>query len=342
MSRVEHFLTVLTAPGRRRYTLDALWVALAQTDPDATFAPDRRELLLELLQQAEAAGRLRLSKGALDRSAMPVLPQSVTVLSAARGTQGRQTSGTVWPTELAWANDLRLDREELTFLVQVRNFLREVSPDEPVVPLRERSLQITGDEKRLDQLLRTRLFDAGRLSLTLLRSRQVHPPFVWKKVGPAATLLVIENHHTFDSISQVLSASDGVGVLAYGAGNQFAASVAFAADLSRVPERILYFGDLDPEGLMIPARANATARLADLPPVEAATGLYRALLEWGRPTLGGRVSAMIAQEAVSWLPHELRAQVEELLLSGSRMAQEGLGLSLLRRKDVRRSAFSYT
>ena len=50
-----------------------------------------------------------------------------------------------------------------------------VSRDELVVPARERSLEVFGDEKALDRLAGAALFGPGRLTLALLRCRRVVP-----------------------------------------------------------------------------------------------------------------------------------------------------------------------
>jgi hypothetical protein len=47
----------------------------------------------------------------------------------------------------------------------------------PTVPMRERSLELFGDEKRLDRLATTRVFASGALTLDLLRCHSVSIPF---------------------------------------------------------------------------------------------------------------------------------------------------------------------
>jgi hypothetical protein len=225
-----------------------------------------------------------------------------------------------------------LTPEELTLVRSINAFLRDVSSDEPVVPVRERSLQLTGDEKQLDRWLSSRLFAPGRLSLALLRCQRVHPPFVWSRVGDAPRLLVVENHQTYYSLGQVLAGcgSSGVGLLAYGAGNHIVASVTYASDLPLRVEQILYFGDLDLRGLMIPAHASGVAVSIGLPPVLPASGLYADLLRVGRASASASVSRQQAEQAVAWLDAYQQEAVVDLLLDGQRIAQEWLGLKQLK------------
>ncbi|MBI2954833.1 MAG: hypothetical protein HYY30_11005 [Chloroflexi bacterium] len=337
-AELERFVAALRRTGRRRIDLDGLWGTLRVVDPEAAFATDRRERLRALLVGAEGLGMLRAAQQ-LDRSANPPLPVSVLLAALVDPLPPSAKPKPVWPAELAWAADLRLQDEEETFLKQVRAFLRDRLPDEPAVPLRERSLQITGDEKQLEGYVRGRLFAPGRLTLELLRCRRVHPPFVWKKVGATSVLLVVENHHTYDTFARLLEPSDGIGFLAYGAGHQFTASVTFVGELEPKVERVLYFGDIDVQGLRIPIQASAKAVSEGLPAVVPASGLYRALLAYGR---GGRVASSasrvktVPRDVVTWLPADLRDPVLSLLESGERMAQEGLGYTRLQAVQFRR------
>lgn len=82
--------------------------------------------------------------------------------------------------------------------------------------MRERSLELFGDEKRLEALLGGQMFWEGRLTLSLLRCRRVHPPSAWRQVGAGPWALVAEKHDTFYSLGQVLPADGPVGVLIYG------------------------------------------------------------------------------------------------------------------------------
>ncbi|MDA8218360.1 MAG: DUF2220 family protein [Dehalococcoidales bacterium] len=337
--KVERFVAELRRTGRRRIDLDGLWAAFRAITPEAASAPDRRQRLREQLDTAENAGMLRATQSRPDNSANPVLPRSVLLATASVLAPASMEPRTVWPEELAWAAELRLQVEEQTFLEQVRAFLRDLSPSEPIVPMRERSLQITGDEKRMEEYRRGRLFWPGRLTPELLRCRQVHPPFVWKKIDSTPVLLVVENHHTYDTFARLLEPSDGIGFLAYGAGNQFTASVTFVGELEPRVERVLYFGDIDLRGLWIPMQAAAKAEGEGLPTVTPAGGLYRALLAVG---CKGKTASSVSDvkirphDVVTWLPADLREPVLNLLERGERMAQEGLGYTRLCDAQFRR------
>ena len=332
---IESFVEELRRTGRRRVDLATYRAAFLRVDPEAASAINGREYILEMLKAAERAGYLVCAKS-IEDSAWPHLPRSVMLSPESQALAQKATLRPVWPAGLSWAADLRLTEEERELLEQVRLFLRDLRPDEPVVPIRERSLQITGHEKRLEGLLRGRLFLSGRLGTEVLKCRPVHPPFVYKAVGDYPTMLVVENHNTFYSLCQTLGSEDGVGFLAYGAGNQFTASVTYVEDLHQV-EHVYYYGDLDVEGLLIPVNASRVAREANLPAVEPAVGFYRELIAFGPTGSASRKPTPSAvRQAAGWLPEELREPAVSVLAAGLRTAQEAIGLRIFLDADARR------
>jgi hypothetical protein len=89
-----------------------------------------------------------------------------------------------WRPELEWIYDLRLSAAELETLGAVNAYRRDRSPAQESIPHRERSLELFGDEKRIDRLVRSRLFAPGRLSLHLLDAYWAAPPIAWTVIGP--------------------------------------------------------------------------------------------------------------------------------------------------------------
>lgn len=310
---------------RRRVALDHLRDLLFELEPHVAHSPAMRRRLHAILEELVAAAVVSLPKGRAlyDRAEQPSLPRFVAVAGGSRpATQPSRAASYPWPPGLRWAATLHppLRPEEMDFLRAVGAFLMR-GGDRPLVPLQERSLELLGDEKQLGKLAGQRLFAEGRLSLCMLRCREVHPPFVFRKVSERPILLVVENSATYDTVLRVLGRDGPIGAVGYGAGKHFVLSVAAAGDLDPAPRRILYFGDLDPDGLMIPVRASETAVAHGLPPVEPAEALY-ALLLAGQEEGG-------ADPRVMWLPQGLRGRAAAVLASGRRLAQEQVGLELL-------------
>jgi len=329
-SLAERLLRRLQADRRTRVPLATLQELVLELEPALRTSPLKRDELAEALEEGAQAGRLRLPAQRRLYGGQPPLPAWVVVVRddpAPPTVSGRDY---FWRHELAWAGELRFRPEELERLKRVNAWLRDLGSEEPIVPVRERSLELFDDEKLLEKLQTGRLFEEGRLSLELLCARTVHPPFVFHRVSPGPVLLVIENHHTYDSFSRLLGPESGVGILAYGAGTAFVGSVTSAGDLPQPIEEIRYFGDLDAKGLRIPLDAGH-ARGAGLPSIQPAGRLYDRLLQIGVAAAIHPISAVTVGGLAAWLPAELRAEVEALLVNGRRMAQEASGTRRCRR-----------
>jgi hypothetical protein len=239
-----------------------------------------------------------------------------------------------WHAALHWVPAFlaseRPTRTERALLRAVNRFLGAGNSG-LVVPLRERSLQLTGDEKALDTMSRGRLFAPGRLSLDLIAARRTSPPVVRHRVGTGPVTLVVENYATYDSLTAALPADGEVGEVVYGAGNTVGVVLTALADASPVGA-LAYFGDLDVRGLEIAAAGTRLAVDLGLPPLVPAARLYRLLVEHGHQAPAGtKPDAAKARAAVRWLPASLRGAVLNLLAAGNRLAQEAVGLDLLHR-----------
>jgi hypothetical protein len=237
--------------------------------------------------------------------------------------------------QVGWRPELRFAAEErdwgprrLEDLLAINRFLSNAA-GRPVVPLRERSVQLFGDEKRLGTLLSDpRLFGPGRLTLDLLRARRTSPPFIRRdRDDRSRDALIVENWDSFETLS---AHGPPVGVVLYGAGAHITA--ALPSLLDNQPTALWYFGDLDLAGLLIAARANEAARTLGLGPVRPAVELYRLLLEHGTPqrAAGATRSATSIERATAWLEDgDLAVAVRLLLDWGQRLAQEQVGVELL-------------
>ncbi|WP_060574742.1 MULTISPECIES: DUF2399 domain-containing protein [unclassified Pseudonocardia] len=308
---------LLRATGRTRLARAAVQRAHLEADPSSVGTAGARRGLAAALDELAAAGVLVPTRETDD--GVPPLPKSVKLLRpgavgpVAAGPGGR---GVPWHAELAWAADLP---HPPPVLRRVSDWLFAGGTRAVEVPLRERALEITGDEKAFDGRL------PGRLDLATLRARRVVPPLHVESLPAGGTvLLVVENADTADSLVRALRDDPGpVAGVAWGAGNAFTASVLRLRD--DPPAAIRYFGDLDAAGLRIPRRASELAVAEGLPEVRPATGLYRALLEHGVPA----PSARIDHSDVDWLDPGLRGPVRELFASGMRLAQEAVGHRVL-------------
>lgn len=312
----------------RTVRLPELWRLYGRADPASATRPTRRADLAAAITELAAAGVLTPSKKAAD-SGTPPLPAQVTLPApAASVTAAALARAVAWRPELAWAASARLTVGQVGLLQAVNVWLRDRGRDADVVPLRERSLELFGYEKRLDTMVSTSLFGPDRLSLGLLRTFRAHPPLPVRRVGDGPILLVVENADTFDTLRKALTAGSGhrVGWIAWGAGAGFEASVLSIGELPEVTE-VAYFGDLDAVGLRIATSAARTAATERLPVVRPAHGLYRLLLDHGvpqpgQPSADGALAGWLAEPSAV-------ARAARLLTEGARIPQEAVSARAL-------------
>ncbi|MEN9574219.1 MAG: hypothetical protein RL514_2074 [Verrucomicrobiota bacterium] len=245
--------------------------------------------------------------------------------------EARQIREFAWVPELAF---LREARVSLPFgeLRQLNDFFQTGGRDRELVPIKERSLQLFDDEKRLDVLADSALFRDGRLNLAQVRCEIVPEPLGWKR-GPAKAtsqpVIVLENAATWHSYVRWNEATCQFSAVIYGGGNRFVEGVSFLAEIFLElggPRRVFYFGDLDVAGLQIPHRANERARKSGLPPVEPHLWSYHRLF-----TLSAGLEQAAESESATfcdWLG-ELAGAARQLFASNQRLAQEHVGWEFL-------------
>lgn len=317
--------------------LDAVWQVAMEADANLAGAPDARERIGNALARLEAKGLVLLPSRQSRRAwehGQPPLPLRVRRVANRTSRSSRPGRGdvTAYREELAGAGSIALRPDEIQVLNAVNVWLGERAPNTPVLPTRERSLEIFGDEKRLDLLVGTRLFLLGVLSLDLLRAFATAPPFHATVVGPADVLLIVENHHTYHSLVRAAREADrGIGMIGYGMGGAITASITYAAELPEHHDRndfelILYWGDLDAKGLSIAHTAHERARAVGLAAVEPAKILYRSHYvhaRWRPNPRGGTPTS----DEVMWLdpPVEIVTQLENQLQA----VQEAVNFTIL-------------
>lgn len=237
-----------------------------------------------------------------------------------------------WEPELAF---LRTERCLVApdDLLVIQRFLREGGRSAPIVPIKERSLDLFGDEKRLDALSATSLFAEGRLTLEDIRARFVAEPLAWLPgPGRRGRYLIVENAATWDSFHRWNREHRTWCAVIYGAGHRVIEGIGYLKEIEETlgaVEQLDYFGDLDEEGLRIPMRTARRCRMVGLPAPEPLEWAYAWLLDHGR-----RAEAKTPRSGepdVEWLPARLRPQAEQLLREGKRLAQENLGWAVLER-----------
>ena len=160
------------AAGAARIDLDTIQSALSVAFPHLDGSPDRRAKLREMLDTLAASRLLRIPadrKRGWQNKPAPPLPLRVTLV---RETPQKSPSFDhrrfPWVRELAFIAELPLLHTPEDAL-RLHRFFKNGGGNGPIVPTKERSWQIFGEEKRLDDLQRGELFNIGRLTLEMLR-----------------------------------------------------------------------------------------------------------------------------------------------------------------------------
>jgi hypothetical protein len=249
--------------------------------------------------------------------------------------EARQIREFDWEPELAF---LRQARINLPFaeLWQLNQFLKDHRQAKEIVPIKERSLQIFDDEKRLDVLLSSSLFRPDRLDLGKhLGCEVIGVPLAWKR-GPANAaaepIIITENAATWHTYCRWNAAHGGFSAVVYGDGNRAADGVQYLADVFGElggHRRIFYFGGLDPQGVLIPQAASGRGQGMGLPIFEPHAWSYRELLRLG----AGREQPCEFEEPSStlcdWLGDHAEA-ARKLFAERRRLAQEHVSWDFLR------------
>ena len=240
-----------------------------------------------------------------------------------------------WPPSLAFLKNVRLN-VPYADLVLLENFLRTDISRSAEIPIKERSLQIFGDEKRLDSLRDSALFAEGRLPWATLKCYTVVEPLGWER-GPANTgkVIVLENSATWDSYKRWNKQAKEFSAVIYGQGNCFIDRVNFLPEIFHElgsSQTVYYFGDLDVAGLKIPQRANRKRKADFVPQIQAHLPSYKLLLTCTALKMPYQPQDLAEEEDFAWL-EELAEEAWNALGNQYRLAQECVGWELLSKPE---------
>lgn len=294
----------------------------------------QREALMVVLDELRENGLVEFPKSnkLWDKSALPHLPAWVNKLLPKK--QTKDVARVIWSPELAFLAE-QIIREDSPW-VEVDAWLKKCRGKELTLkPVRERSLDVFGDEKALDRLAVLTPFKQGQISLATFGCFYVPEPIPWKPGPPGSSGfagLCVENATTFDTLCRFNSETGFWAFVAYGRGNNF---VSMTDGLVAVVKeyghgRVQYFGDADHEGVEIVARAENKLNEAGVS-ICLDHRLYRLLLSVGRERpskTGGNLSPVAAR----LLAKADLVVLQDMFSRQQRIAQEWVCLDSLRDK----------
>lgn len=324
------FLDRLQASPRKRIPLDELKRHYYSLYPDVQNSPERGSRLLAALRGLETAGHIALPAAASwERVGSPPLPGFVQLVREKSSAPREDYSQVPWVPELGFwhlLNPMQLVAAKCIndFLLHRRGTLRPV-------PIKERSLQIFGDEKRLDTMRTGDTLFQGRFALVTLGAFQVPQPLPYRQAdAPGRPVLVVENHNSFWSFGEWNHNAKRYSAVVYGCGEAFRLTGAALGQVLREVQgaSAQYLGDLDVKGVRIPAEFNAAVR-DESSRVLPALELYAWLLKNGTRRVKIECKAGTLAQAEAWLGAELASRVFEMWQEGRWIPQEALGFEQL-------------
>lgn len=323
----EAFLGAITAGRRKRVGLHDLRRIWLETNPHLLQHPERDQLLLSELQRLAGAKRVTLpSVRSFERVGRPPMPLFITLVDPRDSRPEIAALPDAWVPELGfWPT---LGKSELETARAINEWLKVRQGDFIAVPLRERSLEIFGDEKYLDMRVRNDALFSGRLRLSSIGAFTVAPPLPHRVGTRGQPVIIVENHHTYWSLANWNESAKRYAAVVYGAGHAVSSTGRALNDVLQETggTRALYFGDIDPTGIEIALRLNRMEEGLVSPDI----ALYELALRQGRRTPGvnRRYNDLIALE--EWLP-SLATQIVRIWGDGFRIPQENVSTELLAR-----------
>lgn len=332
------FETLLRDSGKVRLDIDEVTCLFRQAHPEAADEWNARLRLLEALKSMDGAVIKLPDESAWDGKRAPALPRTIRVLGNQKTTPTRRAQA--WAPELQdlqdWISGLR-NPITLSALEAINAWIILSRGQElHIVPTPERSLEIFGDEKRLDQLRGSEAALFGsRLPLERLSTYVAPLPLTYQQGERSGPIMVVENLASYESFrhwNADTQSGHPFGAVVWGEGNKILALTKGLLEyaLRLHCDQVFYIGDLDPEGLKFLVDLCEWGRSANLL-IRPHTAAYRFLLDHGRRAPFERARDVRSADLVDLFPETIREEIYALVRSGCRIAQEALGTEALHR-----------
>lgn len=325
------FAVHLSSSPRKRIALDDLKAGFYTLYPEVQNRPDRAGQLLSGLKELESLGVISFPAAASwEKMGSPPLPKWVTLVRHKERVDFESFKMVPWVPELGFWPQLAT-YGQLQDAKLINDFLLRRRDSLITVPMKERSLEIFGDEKRLDSLCRDGFMFGGLLSLASIGAFQVPPPLPYRVAdAPGKPILILENHNSFWSFGEWNHNAKRYAAVVYGAGEAFRRS---GAALEQVLKEVQgygaeYLGDLDPRGLSIPVNFNEALR-TNSPKVSPALEWYAWLLKNGKTREKAECKQDTSTRASEWLGDAMCMEIRNFWRQGLWIPQEALGYEQL-------------
>jgi hypothetical protein len=321
----EELLAVMDRLAESNSRVDGLDV-LNAVMADRSFATvaTAREALSTALNALKDSGRVRLPVGRhlWDFATRVPIPKWIVMIREPLAFTAFNHRDHAWHPTLGFLAEETLV-QGVDGLLAIDRWLRSVSVGEPWVPVKERSWEIFGLEKKLESFADTKWFGPGRVTLDVLRCYIVpHVPMhrVYREGAPVVA--ISENEAGFDSLCRLAAATKLFRCVVYGNGLAIEKSVRFLSELivEQQLDQCVYVGDIDAAGIAIPQRLDVALRRACGKSVQPWLPAYEFMLRNAGDPLPSD-----SNSGFTWLPPDFHARAHVMIASGERVAQESFG-----------------
>lgn len=324
-------LAALESATTAKVSLETVQAAFSQACPELNNHTERRARLADALVKLESKQRITLPvnrRKDWQTFVAPALPNWIRLVRE----KEPQVAKTFVHSQFPWVEEMRFIAALPTLSSpvearQLHDFFKNGGSLLPTVPTKERSWQIFGHEKRLEELVSGKqFFGPGRLTLEMLKCRPVNYSLIYQpaiKVNGGIPI-ILENEATFHSFVRLNGVAARYGAVVLGNGQAVLKGTEFLVNLARSlnQSQFLYFGDLDASGLRIAAELSKQLAAHDLGLVPA-DQFYRELL--ATEERAQKNVENVAQPHLDWLSSDLSPLVGNRLARTGRIAQEALG-----------------
>lgn len=330
------FLHALKRTSKGKKTIpEDIYLKVFKTEFPESFYPETNyNHLLELFESLVNQHKIRLpkSKEHWIQNMNPPIPRWIILQDKPKEVIKKIWKSYTWLPELSWVSRVsRLSKEKLSDLIKLNEFFRELKGQRIVesdyLPIKERSIAIFDDEKKLDNFLGWNRFTQN-ISLDQLGCYKTQHPFPSKVCWRANSqrTIIIENRDTFDSFWKCNNSLENPPYknIIYGHGKAIEDWILWIKDFDPKIESIEYFGDLDQEGLNIPRRISQKLIQNSFSiTINMALPFYKRLIALHREKYDYEVPVKIKpRKSLSFLPAKDQIYMELIFQQNDRIPQE--------------------
>ena len=334
---------------RRKVSLSKVLKAFAEIYPQDYYGEgNQMRNLMRVLKNLASQNSIKLPVGKIhwDDSYTPSAPRWIKIIKLKPQKERTPWKKFPWHPQMTWASELKnIQESSFESLRQLDHFFVNLGGNSMgLMTIKERSLQIFKDEKKLDSLI-TRPWFQEHISLKDLGCYKTIEPFASKTFPNAKTnkTIIIENRDTFDSFCKANGrvSTPFYKYIIYGCGDRIEGQILWISGFDQEIRTIEYFGDLDLNGLAIPYRVNQVLIDNDyVQRIELAKVFYTRLIKLARkyfPQIDSNIALKSDYKLLNFLSPDEKRFVGLVLQQGKRIAQE-----LLNYEEISKIFMNYT